>query len=284
MAGYLLWFPGKQGISNRTLIDCGLSDLARDKGPEWVPLDCGPDKNAGMLALWRRGDSANDPVPALLPSQDWQPCRRAGEVPAGAYWVGIDRKRPVTPADIARSQQHAGYWVTMHDGQSWHCPSVELLPNLHGLNEAGEYCRTVDPQFADFAGRCLAYRRKLVGAAQTLDGPTRAADAPPVAVVEMDLASAFAFVVECLALNYRLSAELVHRLQLIDDAALRNVIKAAVDLPMLMEKRKPQRDTLGIDLPDDYPESVDEAGEEVPTPKRRSRRRPTDHSTEAQKP
>jgi hypothetical protein len=56
------------------------------------------------------------------------------------------------------------------------------------------------------------------------------------------MAETFDFAVEALAMNYRLNAELVTTLGLLDDCGLLDVVKAVVDLPTLIgaerEKKK----------------------------------------------
>lgn len=246
MSGFLLWFPGKRGASNDVLAACGLGAFTRDRFPEWFTLERGPDGRPGQLALWRTGDAATDPAPAILPSHDWQPCRadKAHGVEAGAYWLGLDRESPLRPEAIEHRTLFGGYWLKLRDNQQWHVPCARLLPSIHGLGDDGEYSRQVAPEYTAFWERSRAYAEQIfaaLGQVQLLQR-LRGGKAPPTVTIEVEVADLFHLAVEALALNYRINAELATRLKLFDDDALRNVAMLVVDLPQLMkhdEKKKP---------------------------------------------
>jgi hypothetical protein len=248
MAGFLLWFPGKSGITNQTLDDCGLADFHRDKGPEWFPLESGPDRRGGLLAIWRTGEQGRDPSPAILPTQDWQPCRanQAIGLAKGAYWIGLDKQRPLQPSDIQRSGElHPGYWLKLSDGQEWHVPTANMLPHTHGIGEDGQYERQIAARYAAFWERSREFAEQIFTAlgqlelAQELHGKR----APQKTVIELPLSQLFDLAIEALAFNYRINAELATRLKLLDDNALRNIPMLIVDLPQLVthEQKKKGR-------------------------------------------
>jgi hypothetical protein len=253
---YSLYFPGAGGIDPRPHLQrCGLADLSRDKVPEVSRLDRGPGGKPGLLAAWRKGDAATDPPLALTDTQDWQPCRpsKAVGLAQGDYWVGIDRAKPPTPDQLPRKQQHAGYWIQLADGQQWHCPAAAKLPHRHGLAEDGSYGRRISPEFAAFFDQSHTFAAVMLQAfgrlelLQQLEGDK----APQSLKVDIDLAEAFAFCCQALALNYRLCPEIVDRLGLLNDDGIRNILRAAANLPVLIEvseqkkKRSVSRSTLG---------------------------------------
>lgn len=244
---YYLYFPGTIGISNEPLVRCGLADLARDQSPAWFELDRGPDGKRGAACTWVRGN-ADDPPLALLPSQAWTPCRpvcqetgdrRQGtevEIPRGAYWVGIDRERPPRPAELERREFYCGHPVALGDGKAWMIPTARRLPHTHGLGEDGSYSRRIHERFANFWARSEEYGRELLTVLRQALLLAERPNARPTDTLtaDFDMAQTFAFAVEALAINYRVNAEIVTRLGLLDDAGLLDVVKAVVDLPTLI--------------------------------------------------
>lgn len=244
---YLLYFPRTVGIDPLAILaKCGIADLARGQAPELFPLERGPDGGPGLLAAWR---GAQDPPVGLSDTQEWKPCRPGAGVSglgAGDYWVGIERRQAIRPEHLARKEPMPGYWVPLADGQKWHVPAASRLPHVHGINEAGLHQREIAAEFGRFFEKSRTFAVQLLEAAGQLLlleklQPTK--EGERTSKVELDLAETFAFCVEALAFNYRVNAEIVTRLGLFDDEALRNVVKAVVDLPVLMrsesEKKKP---------------------------------------------
>ncbi|MDQ3288913.1 MAG: hypothetical protein M3Q42_11785 [Pseudomonadota bacterium] len=248
MSGYLLYFPGNAGILADPLAACGLADLARDRGPEVVPIERGPDGRPGRLATWRGGNAASDVPPLILPSQDWQPCRPASGLAEGAYWLGFDRQRPVKPQDLQRDKLHAGYWLKLHDGQEWHVPAATHLPHTHGLGPGGGYARQVAPQHRAFWERSRSYAESIFTALGQLEllQALRGKQAPQSITIELEVEQLFGLAVEALALNYRVNAEIASRLNLLDDEALRNVPMLIVSLPELLKHDEKKK--AGLDL------------------------------------
>jgi hypothetical protein len=255
---YLLYFPGAHGITGDGALErCGLSDLTRDSAPTWFePQGPCPDGGRGMCCTWLKGDSSDPPL-LLAPSLQWTPCRPAivpaagssipgGTIDAGAYWVGIDRAHAVGPADIARQELLPGYWVTLGDGNKWHCPAAGFLPHCHGLGPDGIYARQIDPAYRSFWERSQGFAQTILGTLARLGvlQDIQGKKAPQTLSADFDLAETFAFCVEALAFNYRLNAELVTQLGLLKDEGLRSVVKAAVDLPVLLDVESQKKNSL----------------------------------------
>jgi hypothetical protein len=263
---YYLYFPHSPAspaagldVKGDRLASFGLQDLARDQAPAWFEVEGrGPDGGRGWYCTWLRGDG-NDPPTALLPTVDWTPCRPghvAGrELATGAYWIGLDAKKPPRPAELERKATYAGYWVTLGDGQPWHCPAATFLPHCHGLGADGSYQRQIDPEFADFWNQTQQFAQGIfeklaqlnvlqaLSAARAASGKGK--QAPQTINADFDLAQTFAFSVAALAYNYRLNAELVTLLKLFrTDEHMTAVVKAATDLPVLLEVRD-QKKTAG---------------------------------------
>lgn len=248
-----LYFPGEQAPLADVLGPRGLADLGRDKGPEVAPIDRGPDGKRGMLAVWRTGDAARDVPLSLLPGWDWQPCRpqKKQGLAKGAYWVGFNPKRPPRPEDVARTPLYPGYWTRLRDGHQWHIPAAAKLPHCHALGPDGQYERTIDSRFADFWERSRGYAQVFLTACGQLELLRRlhGKDAPEKTKVDFPLAETFAFAVEALALNYRVNAEIVTRLNLLDDDGLSNVLKLACDLPVLLTVEDEKKKRASVSIP-----------------------------------
>jgi hypothetical protein len=236
---YWLYFPGTTGITNEHLERVGLADLARGQAPVWFEPERGPDGKRGMCCTWQRGNG-DDPPLAMLPSQAWTPCRPAtipgGTLAKGAYWVGIDRDRPPRPEDLERKEVFCGHTVPLRDRQGWTVPTAVRLPHTHGLGEDGQYCRVIQERFADFWKRSEAYARELLTLLRQVVLLSQRPGTKPTDTLraDFDIADTFAFAVEALAINYRINAEIVTQLDLLDDAGLLDVVKATVDLPTLI--------------------------------------------------
>ena len=138
MAGYVLYFPGPPAPLAERFPACQASDLL-DQTPQWQPVAPGPDGGAGMLATWPSENRRSGTARELVAIHTWHPCRpnkRTG-LGKGAYWIGLDRTRPVRPDDLARCKLHPGYVVRLADGQHWQIPSAAGLPHIVALDEAG---------------------------------------------------------------------------------------------------------------------------------------------------
>jgi hypothetical protein len=256
---YYLYFPGATGITDEHLARCGLEDLARGQSPTWFEPPRGPDGKRGMACTWLRGNG-DDPPLGIVESQKWTPCRPAaipgGKLEAGAYWVGVDRERPVRPEDIERAEPFAGHRVPLDDDQIWTVPIARRLPHCHGLDDRGAYCRQIHPRFAAFWQRSESFAAELLTVVRqlTLMATRKGAKPTDTLNAQFDMAETFDFAVEALAMNYRLNAELVTTLGLLDDCGLLDVVKAVVDLPTLIgaerEKKKgssePARERVSI--------------------------------------
>src|ERR1044072_2697409 len=139
MSSYVIYLPGRQGASPDHLTQVGLADLCKECAPEFADcLDGGPDGGRGLLAAWRTGDANRDPSFSVK-AFDWQPAKADSTrgLEAGRFWFGIERGKPVKPADIARRESIAGYPLTLADGQVWRIPAAQHLPHRHGLDEYG---------------------------------------------------------------------------------------------------------------------------------------------------
>jgi hypothetical protein len=241
MPSYVLYLPNRQGADPLHLAAVGLDDLASDKGPEFS--DCfegGPDGGRGLLVAWRTGDIKRDP-PLDARKFTWQAAKAdtARGLAAERFYFGVVAGENVTPADIARRDSVAGYPVTLKDGQIWRIPAAQHLPHRHGLGNDGRYSRQVEDRYADFWQQSEGYAVEFFRALDQLDLLKAARKIPAGAedAVSFTLEDAWNYCCRALAINYRVTPEIVDFLGLLDDAAMRNVIKATIDLIAILETR-----------------------------------------------
>lgn len=249
MAGYAVYIPKGRGANPEQLAAVGLPSLAT--GAEFSDISArGPDGGHGVVAAWRRGDIENDP-PLSCDGMDWRPAKadKARKLPAGRFWFGQVQGKPVRPKDCERKQMHLGYPIELRDGNAWVIPPATNLPHVHGLDSEGEFCREVAAEFRDYWQDSEKYAVQFFQAINHLD--MLKASKPGIDTqtqVEFTIADAWRFCCRALSLNYRLTPELVDMLGLLDDAAMRNVIKAAIDLPCILEDRV-QKKTADLSIP-----------------------------------
>jgi hypothetical protein len=208
-----------------------------DAGTHQQQLIRGPDNDRGTLF------SAKELDPARLKyrpdEQDWELVGAAGRP---AYWIGTFKDDPPGPADLARKKMLPGHLVELADGRGWLCPVARgqaasdgrlvwyhTLPRTIVLADESDREFTegpVVPRYARLWQLAGAYWQARLGSA--------IADAGEGAEVSFDFQGAAAAAVECLVVNYRVSAVEVSRLGILDTEAPRKILDALIDWPTLV--------------------------------------------------
>lgn len=140
-----------------------------------------------------------------LTRQTWRPAVPCGDQPAGRYWIGIDRERPPTPAELARPYRHAGTWVKLGDNQQWLLPKEQQLPRDMILADDGHWRWELQREFWDFS--LEADRLRAVFASKKVGD-------------SYDEAELATFVRRAIALNYRALPEVISQLRLLNTGNL----------------------------------------------------------------
>lgn len=244
MAHYVLHFPEQNQPAEPLLERFGLGALLTDGGQEWRP-ETGHDGKAGALVLWHVGKpdgGALDKVP-----YNWRPLPgNASGRNEGDVWLGVEVERPLVPKDILRPHGAfvRGYDWELNDGQTWHLPALCNLPHVHGLNRFGQYERKVVEELAALWEMSREYAAQYFEAFGMLEEAKKVNPTPPD--VEFDCEDGYDFCCKCLALNYRLTPEIISVLGLVGDRAFQNIIAAAVDLPVLLKLNDKKKDSITI--------------------------------------
>lgn len=196
-----------------------LDDLAR------IDMSAlGPGNQSGMII-------------SALPVESREPPRRIGYYPQdpaiewhsfdnGSLWIAIDTQNPPTPADLARSKQLQGHAVEMADGQQWIVPVLRRWPSGSGLpqdwefDDAGQFVQRIKARYRQLWDRS-AWVHALHYDAATEN--------------RVDLAEALQFVLDCLALNYRIGRNEQRLCHLVDTTNWETALGATVDLPKVMQ-------------------------------------------------
>lgn len=240
----LYYFPGATGATHEHLEQAGLAHLVPpgEPGPEFADiLAGGPDGGRGLLATWRGLDPDHGPKTlGLRPEIRWQPARPdpSQGLAAGRYWLGIEADRPTTPTSLQRKQRFAGDPVRLADGQEWIVPIANQLPHSHGLDAHGEHCRRLDPAYQWFWEESERFAQAMAAKLDEYERDGRKGKKIPIL-----LKDAWHYCCRVLALNYRLDAELIDALGLLDDGAMVRLVTATLEAPQCVatidEKKKP---------------------------------------------
>jgi hypothetical protein len=252
---FILYFPGRRGVpaGDEHLSSCGLAGLAGEghsrQAPVWFePPGRGPDGTTGICCTWLKGDGSDPPM-GIVDGWQWQPCRPSpsGPLKKGDYWVGVNPAAGVRPADLERQETLAGYWVTLGDGQQWHVPAAPLMPHVHGLGPDGIYDRQIDQAYRAFHEASQVFAQGIFEKLAQLH-VMHATRGTKKLAADFDLPATFAYCVQALSFNYRLNAELITQLGLLNDRGMQQVIKATVDLPVLLTVTD-QKKTARVSIP-----------------------------------
>ena len=122
------------------------------------------------------------------------------------------------------------------------------MPHEYGLNDDGELARQVQAEFADYWQQSEQYAVQFFKAIDLLETLRAAKGGDPEEVIEFTLADTWAFCCRALSINYRVTPEIADFLGLLADGPMRDVCKAAIELPVLLDvnREKKKADVVGI--------------------------------------
>ena len=193
MAPLLMFIP-ERGIGPGRFAELELAPLL-DGRQQTIEIDRGPGDLAGTLVGWASMD-AGTIVKYQPPVQTWREVRDEKGAPRG-YWLGHFTGRAPGPDFFAREEPIPSGLVELGDGHHWLVPIARHVPQSWGRGGR----RVVLPAFEAF---CEATER-FYHWARTVD-PVAGAAAP---------AETWDFLCQALALNYRLTEDVVEHLGLL---------------------------------------------------------------------
>lgn len=201
---FLAYIPGprRPGL----LAGVGLPELAA--GAHYTALERGPDGQRGTLITW---PTPHRPCPPRFDErhltdpdgsdQIWAPAVEAAEgaLAAGRYWIGIDRARPPSEEDLRRPRPVPSVAVRMNDGGYWLLPLIDQLPGVLVPRRSGVWETLPSAEHAPLLASATIWRRVF----EDFDSGAT-----------LSLGDLAEFVTSGLALNYRITREVVGLLRL----------------------------------------------------------------------
>jgi hypothetical protein len=232
VAHYVLHIPNETLATPALLERHGLQALSENCS---FGIAEGPDRKQGVMLSWYGVDD----MPGPMVQRTWT------KLPGKEIWMGVEAGRPVTPKDLQRKQPTPGYVLPLADGKQWHCPALRNVTHVNRLNALGQYERTVAPEFVDLWEMSQQFAAQFFQAADMLLEAKRN-NLPNATETHFDCEESFDFSCACLGINYRVTPEIVSLLINLSDDDMRNIIKAAIDLPVLLDFNEKKNDSIII--------------------------------------
>ncbi len=201
---YLIFIPGAKAANPAHLERVGLEDHAA--GAEFHETT-GPDNQRGVMCGWKIKGSPATAMAFRPEAQDWTPAARDGDLEYGRYSVGFWKDKPPQPKELQRDYPFRGTTLTLGDKQAWLMPKALELPTTMQLADDGSLKFIVQRRFHQFWLDSLHMAGRFEGVA---------------------LREVWPFVARGLALNYRLTPEVVSRLGLITTENILSALLAII--------------------------------------------------------
>lgn len=227
---FLIYIPGPFNGSKEEFERVGITDLGDDGSHTITQTDNGPDGKSGTLLGWEMTGGIEAVVPHYQPGlQTWAPAAQDElneELKEGRYWYGLYKDRPVTPKKLKRKTKYLSAEITLCDGNEWLVPIAEHLP--HVWTPRG---RVIKDRFEHYSKLAQRYLDIYAGFSKVDEG--------------LLLKEGWDFVCLGLALNYRITPDVIGGLKLIDDTTFSVFAMAAVELDVLkiIEDEKKKEDS-----------------------------------------
>lgn len=214
----LIFIPGEPAETPQKAFESvGLSGLAG--GAECVRAT-GPGNLSGMLYAWT--DPKNNQIRYAPEEQTWLPASGRDGAAAGRYSVGIWTSKPPTEEDLRRPDHRPGRQVRLGNGEHWKITTPETLDRYPVPGADGQLVWAVDEKFNWLVA--TLEKRKASGVI------TRHEDGKTGLSVVFDDEADFWFLCDVLAINYRVTPELVAHLRLLSQRAIRELVAAMFGL------------------------------------------------------
>jgi hypothetical protein len=237
MAVLLCYFAGagQQNDPRKWFTDAGLGSMLStidddptcaanpDEQPAYSDGTCflGPDGGQGRIAYWNDQRTSGAPKPPCVEreKQVWYPLPKRGELPAGRAWFGWWKDDPIVPADLLRKRPLPGTDVEL-GRYSWNVPTARNLPRVFSFDAEGartwSYEKEAHVRYFDEAWRLVA---KM---GQTFREGS----------FSYELDELLTFVEQALAINYRVSLELLDAMKAIREESIWKAAYVAAGFPV----------------------------------------------------
>lgn len=214
----LLFIPGEPADTPKKAFESvGLGSLSG--GAECV-RSSGPDQKSGMLYAWT--DPRNNQIRYAPEEQTWLPAIGRNGTKAGRYSVGVWNTSAPTEDDLRRPDHRAGTLVRLGNGDLWKITTPETLDRYPVPGPDGKLTWAVDADFNWLVA--TLEKRKAAGVV------TRQENGQEITSIVMDDEADFWFLCDVLAINYRITPELVAHMRLLSRRAIRELTAAMFGL------------------------------------------------------
>jgi len=231
--GEIAYFLAKrQGVSREDLERFGLAGVSGGMGPQSISTSKGPSGQGGVLLSF----SKETPRPST--AREWRKAVR------GDFWLGFDPEDPPGPEDLARPRQVAGHLVTMRGGGQWMIPVARsfpigtALPQIIVLDESGKVTTETVPEYVDVSRKAERIWSALSQALADCAERRAAGEEDAQALWSISLQERFEIAVEALSVNYRVEADEVSLLKIMEDAHQDQILHALIDWPTVEQWAK----------------------------------------------
>lgn len=230
MGEIAVFVPGNVPREPATLSRLGLGALL----DESVHVGCqdgpnGPDGKQGVLFTFSKTIFPLSARPFTRDSQ-WHAVAPQGDLQAGRAFIGWNE--PPTPDDLARKTMRPGKWLTLESGQPWHIPIARQLPQTLGI----------DPQTGGVVGRTAERYREFF---ETAWDSLAWFEPDEEGKCRVDFDPAFAFAVQALAINYRITRDMIGPMGALSSADLFEIARTVIELDDLRDRMAAQKKTTG---------------------------------------
>lgn len=239
LARLLYFIPGVNGCSEVMLQALGLHDRFIGPGGRlaaWVAREweSGPEGLNGCLVA-----SGSNRTPEYAPeTQTWLRVECPGKKP-GFYFVGTEsnQNRP-GPDDLSYPMMIDGYLVRLGDGHFWYVPLV-LKWNQTNCEHTSALPQQLVRRMVDGRPRLVKETQRVYQHLQEIGERAWNSflNSTPVPVDQV-----FADVTALLAANYRIGADVVDLLGLLNEEVVHAVLASAIDMPSLQAQAEEFRE------------------------------------------
>lgn len=210
---YQIFVPGESKGAAETLKSVGLESFFVGSESTYLDPEDSPTKTSGSLFFWHENESK--PRAGFVPDeQTWIPVVADGEKLAERYWIGFWNNHPVESPKLMRSDAQLGSFVKLGNGNLWSIPEVEKLSRDFVLQDDGHWAMVSQLRFNNYV---TAYH-EIVNSIDT-SGP-----------FSLPFEMLFNIASEGLAINYRVTPEVISHLRLFNTENLRECFQAIAGL------------------------------------------------------
>ena len=192
------------------------------KRADMIRIQEGPEHQSGWLFSW-----LSPTFTQLLynaEKQDWIPAASVNGSQEGRYWVGLWKGKPPTEEDLRKPDASKAQLVRLGNGENWRISTPQTLEKFPIFADGGVQW-VVDEQFNWLGTELDAIRATSVTTWTDEENKIRS-------TFTFDDTRHFLFLCQLLAINYRITPEIVVALRLFNDASVRQIVAGLMGMDL----------------------------------------------------